>query len=119
MSFDPLLQDLVDRTQGAIGAMFLDREGEAVGIVGPEASREELHLVGAYQAVFLDRLRRICEGTDTGRPRKFEILLENTAFLNYVLDDEYYVVLVIDREESRAMAWEALRQCRERIIEAI
>jgi len=119
VAFDRLLRDLVNRTDGAIGAMFLDHEGEAVEIVGSETPREELHLVGAYQAVFLDRLRKICDGTATGRPERFEILLENTVFLNYVLDEEYYVVLVIDRNVPRGIAWEALRKCRERINDEI
>lgn len=116
MTFTPLLNDLVSRTD-AVGAMFLDREGEAVEIVGALASREELHLVGAYQAVFLDRLRRICSETSTGDPERFEIRFQNSVFLNYVLDEEYYVVLIVGSRAPHALAWEALRRCREKLLQ--
>ena len=119
MPFESILNELVRRTQGAVGAMLLDWEGESVEVVAVDIHDEELRLVGAYQAVFLDRLQKICAQTAIGQPIRFEVHLEGTVFLNAILRDGYYVVLVLPPESQKGLAWQNLSQCRDKLLEEI
>ena len=116
MAFESILRKLLSNTPGSIGALLLDWEGESVEIVAVDIPDEELRLVGAYQAVFLDRLQRICSETDVGVPFQFEILFEGTVFLNAVLRDGYYAVLVLRSDASRSLAWQKLDFCRAELL---
>ena len=117
MPFESILQKLVNQADGAVGAMLLDWEGESVEVVGVDIPEDELRLVGAYQAVFLDRLNKVCSETSVGQPEKFEVSLEESIFLNWVLHDGYYVVLVLRPDVPRGVAWYQLGRCRLRLLE--
>lgn len=119
MPFQTILSELVDGLEGALGAMFLDWEGEAVEIIGRDSSRYDLQLVGAYQGIFLDRLRRISQNCRLGVPQSFRVRLERSVFLNSVVNHDYYLVLVIRPDTLEPMAWERLRKARERLLEEI
>ncbi|HUO85343.1 MAG TPA: roadblock/LC7 domain-containing protein [Thermoanaerobaculia bacterium] len=119
MTFEAILNELVNRVEGALGAMFLDWEGEAVQIVGRSASAYDLQLAGAYQGIYLDRLRKIGTSCDLGQPQSFRIRLEGSTFLNAVLKDGYYLVLVLRTGAPEGVAWERLRRTRERLIREI
>jgi len=117
--FDKILRDLVQSTPGAIGALFLDWEGETVGMVGErpfDADEHDLKIVGAYQGIFLTQLRELCARADAGTPHRFKIDFETARVLSYDLKDGYYVVLVVDASANEAVAWKQLEGCRARLI---
>ena len=117
--FDQILRDLVQSTPGAIGALFLDWEGETVGMVGErpfDADEHDLKIVGAYQGIFLTQLRELCARVDAGVPHRFKIDFEAARVLSYDLKDGYYVVLVVDASANEAVAWKHLEGCRARLI---
>ncbi len=117
MPFKTILNRLVANTNGAVGAILLDWEGEAVEIATSEASIDDLKLIGAYQAVFLDRLKKICSSSSIGAPDRFEIHLEKAAFLNCVLIDGYYAVLVVRGQSHKGVAWQRLEASRHELLE--
>jgi len=110
--FQRILRDLISETDGALGAMILDWEGEAVEVVSAHSSEDEIKLVGAYQAVFLDRLHKICSMTEIGTPDRFEIHHQKVSFLNCVLGDGYYAVLLIGGNTHSSIAWKNLERSR-------
>ena len=117
MPFKTILNRLVADTNGAVGAILLDWEGEAVEAASSAASTDDLKLIGAYQAVFFDRLQKICSASSIGAPSRFEIHLEHASFLNCVLIDGYYAVLVVRGTSHKAVAWQRLEASRQELME--
>jgi predicted regulator of Ras-like GTPase activity (Roadblock/LC7/MglB family) len=120
--FRNILQSLVASTPGAIGALFLDWEGEAVEVVGDrplDADEHGLKITGAYQGIFLTQLRDVCSRVDAGQPHRFKIDFETTHVYSCDLKDGYYLVLVVDTTANEAVAWRALDGCRERLLREI
>lgn len=116
MGFQSILQSMLAEVPGAKAAMFLDYEGESVEIAGQGISPHELKVVGAYQGIFLTLLRRIAENHRLGDPLRFKTDLERLRLLNTVIDEDYYLVLVVERRTNEAIAWRQLDLCRTRIL---
>ena len=119
MTFHSILSQLLQSTPGAIGAVFLDQEGEAVDLwtetvfdVGPEG----LRAIGAYQGIFMSDLKRACERIGAGKFERLAIDFENAKVLSCDLKEGYYLVLVIAPDANEGIAWQRLRQCRERLL---
>lgn len=112
-----ILHELLARTHGALAALFLDYEGETVEMVCEhDLNDHELRILGAYQGIFLDRLRNLCDHVGAGDPLRFKVQFENTAVLSYDIKDGYYLVLLVDRTFNEGFAWRRLEQCREKLI---
>lgn len=120
--FDAILRELLSSTPGAIGAVFLDREGEAVQFgaervfdIGPEG----LKAVGAYQGIYLAELQRVCSRIAAGQPQRFTIEFESVRIMSCDLKDGYYLVLIVDRTANDGLAWHHLRSCRQKLLTEI
>ncbi|HEU4888105.1 MAG TPA: hypothetical protein VFV49_09480, partial [Thermoanaerobaculia bacterium] len=95
--FRLILHELVATTAGAQAALFLDWEGETVELAcDHDLSDHELRIIGAYQGIFLDRLRALCAKVEAGQPRRYKIELETKVVLSYDVKDGYYIVLLAD-----------------------
>jgi hypothetical protein len=119
VAFRRILRNLVISTHGALGAIFLDFEGEAVDVVTErplDADDHDLKVIGAYQGIFLTRLRDIAGRLPVGKPLRFKIEFERTSTLACDLKDGYYIVLVIDHEANEGVAWRRLEACRDEIL---
>ena len=119
MPFQRILRELLEVTPGAVGALFLDRGGEAVELwsdrvfdVGPES----LRAIGAYQGVYLGQLKRLCQRIGVGPPQRFTIDFEQARVLSCDLKEGYYLVLVIDPNANEGIAWHHLSECRGKLI---
>ena len=117
MGFQKILRRAVEQTEGAVGAMFVDFQGETVDSASSSLSRYDLGVFGAYQGIYLDRLRQLCRNTSYGRPIRFKIGCREAIFLNYVVTDEYYIVLILTPVANEGYAWRVLERCREEILE--
>lgn len=122
MTFQKILRELLQSTPGAIGAVFLDREGEAVDLwaerifdIGPEG----LRAVGAYQGIFISDAKRLCNRIGAGRVEQMTLEFEHVKLLSCDLKEGYYLVLIVDRGANEGIAWQRLRACRQRLIEEI
>lgn len=117
MPFQTILQELIDSVDGSIGALFLDWEGEAVELVGPYHERYDLHLVGAYQGIFLNQLESVAADLSLGNLRRFKVGFENSTFYNCTISDGYYLVLIVENDVPEWLAWDTLRKGRKRLLE--
>ncbi len=122
MAFQGILRQLLQTTPGAIGAVFLDQEGEAVDLwaervfdIGPEG----LRAIGAYEGIFLSDLKRLCDRIAAGKLVRLMIEFEHAKFLSCDLKEGYYLVLVIAGDSSEGIAWQRLGQCRVRLLEEL
>ncbi len=115
--FRLILDELLVTTHGALAALFLDFEGETVELVcDRDLSDHNLRILGAYQGIFLDRLRALCANAGAGVPRRFKIQFAEKSVLSYDVKDGYYVVLLVDSGFNEGMAWRRLERCREKLI---
>ena len=119
MNFQNILHDLVSSIPGAIGALFLDWEGETVEMLGArpfEAEDHDLKIMGAYQGIFLTQLRQICDRISAGTPHRFKVEFAKTKVLSCDLADGYYLVLVVDGGTNEGLAWQRMDGSRERLL---
>ncbi|MEO8381166.1 MAG: hypothetical protein ABI779_16020 [Acidobacteriota bacterium] len=115
--FRLILDELLVTTHGALAALFLDYEGETVELVcDRDLSDHALRILGAYQGIFLDRLRDLCAHADAGAPRRFKLEFEAMSVLSYDVKDGYYVVLLADATYNEGVAWRRLERCRDRLF---
>ncbi len=97
MPFNYLLTNLLVDVPEAIGAIFLDDEGEAVEWVTRHNDPFDLKVEGAYHSIFVRRLLAINQENDLGPLRHFIIRGEALTSLTHTLPDGYYLVLILDR----------------------
>ena len=118
MVFRMILHELLATTSGAIAAIFLDFEGETVELACEhDLSDHDLRIIGAYQGIFLMRLREICTKLKIGQPQRFRIDFEDhTGILSCDLKDGYYLVLLVDNRQIGATIWHQVETCREKIL---
>jgi hypothetical protein len=110
MPFTYLLTNLLVDIPEAIGAIFLDDEGETVDFVTRHGEPFDLKVEGAYQGIFTRQLVAACSASGIGKLESF--VVEATAFatLTHLLPDGYYVVLVARGPVARARAQHQLRR---------
>lgn len=117
MVFRQILHELLATTSGSFAAIFLDFEGETVELVcDRNLSDHDLRIVGAYQGIFLSRLRDLCTRVAIGAPHRFKIDFTETTFLSCDLKDGYYLVLLADHRMNEGTAWHKLDECRARLL---
>jgi hypothetical protein len=117
--FRRILHELVLSTPGAIGALFLDYEGETVEMLHDrpfESEDHDIKVMGAYQGIFLMRLRELCEKTAIGTPHRFKVEFAEAKVLSCDLKDGYYLVFMVDRTANEGLGWRNLAKCRERLL---
>jgi predicted regulator of Ras-like GTPase activity (Roadblock/LC7/MglB family) len=119
VSFRDILADLLQATRGAIGAAFLDSEGESVEVASArpfETDDHELRVIGAYAGIFLSNLRRIAEATESGSSSRFKIDFAASTIFCCELGDGYYLVIVVDAAAVEGQVWRALERCRAALL---
>ena len=119
MRFRDILLDLLQATPGAIGAVFLDSEGESVEVVSArpfDTDDHELRVIGAYAGIFLSHLRRIAEATDSGNARRFKIDFAASRIFCCALRDGYYIAAIVDAGAVEGVVWNQLERCREVLL---
>ena len=92
MSFTDALEGLLD-APGALGAAFIDTQGEIIARVGDEAATEVL---GAYQSVWMGELRRAAERSVLGEITDLTFRFENRRILTTHVKAGYFVLVVFD-----------------------
>jgi predicted regulator of Ras-like GTPase activity (Roadblock/LC7/MglB family) len=118
LPFHGILQELLRTTEGSLGAMFLDYEGETVALLTEhDLDADDLRIIGAYQGIFLDRLKKLCGEIDAGRPERFKLEFANAKILSCDLKDGYYAVLLLRRDANEGVAWHRLGCCREKLMQ--
>ena len=112
-----ILDELLATTGGAMAAIFLDWEGETVELVcDRDLNDHDLRIIGAYQGIYLTRLRELCDRIGAGEPLRFKIEFEGTKLLSFDIKDGYYAVLVLEGRANEGLAWRRLTACREKLL---
>ena len=116
MPFQHELDAIVRDVRGAVGAILVDFEGEAVITSRNGISAYDLKVVGAYGGIFFENLRKVATETRAGTPSMYSIDGSGCRILCSPLKDGYHLVLVGSENIHLAIAAERLRACAARLI---
>lgn len=92
MSFAEALEGLLGEA-GALGAAFIDPQGETIARVGEESATAVL---GAYQSVWLGELRRVAERSGLGEISDLSFEFASRRVLTVHVKEGYFVLVVFD-----------------------
>jgi len=98
MAFKEILKTLVDRVDGAEGAVMADYDGEPVAEalgVGSSFDRYGIQLLGAQIRATLHRWEDLHERIQAHKPRTLTIRAQERTLLIYILNDRYFVLLAV------------------------
>lgn len=97
--FKQMLETIVERTEGSLGALIMGTDGIAVEKVFGEAGKEANLDVAAAEFTSLVRsAQRSGNDTGLGNLRELVVSLDNTILAIRVLSREYFVVLALTPE---------------------
>ena len=122
MVFQKILREMLRSIPGAIGAVFLDREGEAVDLFAEdvfEIGDDGLRALGAYAGIFWSNVRRACERIDAGAPLMLTLDFDNGKVFSCDLKDGYYLVLIVANGANEGVTVQSLLRCRKQLIAEI
>jgi hypothetical protein len=119
MPFNYLLTNLLVDVPEALGAIFLDDEGETVEYVTRHGEPFDLKVEGAYQGIFIRQLESAIQAASIDGLESFVIDGTELATLTHLLPDGYYVVLVTRNPVARARARYHLGQTAKMIAEEL
>ncbi len=104
MPFNYLLTNLLVDVPAAVGAIFLDNEGETVEFVTRYDDTYGLKVEGAYHSIFKRLIEDAVAELQLGDLISYTVTNEKLVALTHVLPGGYYVVLVLERTGSQAQA---------------
>ena len=116
MPFNYLLTNLLVDVPAAVGAIFLDDEGETIECVTRHRDPYEMKVEGAYHSIFMRRLQALTRAGGAGELRSYRMVGRRLTSLTEALPDGYYIVLVMDRTGSESVARHHLRRAARIIV---
>ena len=116
-----MLTSLVERAPGARGAVFCDYEGESVGLVIRDAglSEYEMKVFGAQLAALLLSLQASSKENGAGPLTELRVCCASGTLLCRLVQDGYYVALLVGGGSPSAAAAFALRAAATEIAAAL
>jgi len=108
--FKPLLNVLIERVPGALGAIIADWEGEAVDQVGT-MDEYDLKVIGAHKGVILHSMREVVDRLGDDELKEIIITTKKAQTLVLPVTKDYYLVLTLDRSDMLGRALLEARRC--------
>ena len=119
MDFEYVLGELMARVEGAVGILLLDEQGECVDAFGSATSIHDIKVLGAYQGIFLQRLRTVLKRHDLGDCLEVTTQIGGSQLLTVPLPDGYYLTMVLGDEAVVGVARHELTDAARRIGEIL
>ena len=100
MSFQSILQEIVDGCIGGVGAALMGRDGIAIDQVlaasdGARALEDEFSAAGVEFGRILDEIGKASDALGGGALRETVISLTRLNLIFHLVDDEYFVVVAL------------------------
>ncbi len=114
-TFAVILLDLIARVPGALGAVLVDAEGEAVDYAG-RLDAFDLKLAAAHWQIVLTDLRAKAAAHTSGTPRSLVVRGEKRSFIVHELPEGYTLVLVLSRRAGFTQATRAFAVCERALV---
>ena len=110
MPFKKLLSRLLEDIPGALGAIIIDWEGEAVDQVA-RIEEYDIKVFGAHNGIILQLLRDALARIDSGGLEEILIRTGKNKTLIAPLNEDYYLVLSLGPEAIAGRATFRMRCC--------
>jgi predicted regulator of Ras-like GTPase activity (Roadblock/LC7/MglB family) len=111
VSFETILSSLLE-SPGALGAAFLDPQGEVVARAGDEAATE---VPGAYQSVWLAELTRAADRAGLGAVSELALEFEGRKVLTAPVKDGFFLLVVLSPEGRPSVVRAQMEDARDRL----
>lgn len=110
MPFKSLLNRLLEEIPGALGAIIIDWEGEAVDQVA-RIEEYDIKVLGAHKGIILNLLRDALARIDSGELEEVLIRTGRNKTLIAPLNEDYYLVLTLGPQSIAGRAAFKMRHC--------
>lgn len=105
MGLKQIIEDLVEKTPGAIAAVLADWEGEAVvAYTSGEQTDYNIKFVGAHHGIILAKAREMIERLDLGQTRQISFSQQNLQIITIPVNSDYYLVLTLNPQSNPGYA---------------
>ena len=98
MSFQSVIDRLMERVPEALAVTFNDKDGDPITISAAKLPKEAMQLLGAYQSVVQRTLKQAVEEFDQGEIQMAAFATGDHWILMTVLKESCTLVLVMQRE---------------------
>ena len=115
MSFVPVLDRLL-KAPGALGAAFLDPQGQTIAEVG---STEVTEVMSAFQSVWLGELTRVAQRSELGKLESLAFDFDSRRVLTSEVKYGYFLLVVFDRSGITSMVRSRLEDVRQQLATEI
>ncbi|UCF29952.1 MAG: roadblock/LC7 domain-containing protein [bacterium] len=116
MPFRRELGKIVSRASGAVGAVFVDDNGETIDQFTSRGDQEDIRLVGAHQGIVLRELLRVVNRAGNGdRLQGVSITSQNHVYSVVPVDEDNFLVLVQDQTGLPSQGMRVLEEAVEEI----
>lgn len=115
MSLESILSSLVE-SPGALGAAFLDPQGEVIARAGDEAATETL---GAYQSVWLTELGRAADRSGLGPVSSLALEFDGRRVLTVPVKAGFFLIVVLAPEGRPSVVRAGMDAARERLASEV
>lgn len=108
-AFTQILKQLVDALPNAIGAIFIDWEGEVVDEFS-YLNTNDIRLIGAHWAIPFNSLKNIFNRHQLGSPVEVVLRMTKQCIIIRRVTDDYLVVLVLRQASDVPRARYSLKE---------
>ena len=115
MTFEKILGKLIKKIPGAIGAVFVDYDGESISHF-PEEMREQLRLFGAYQQIVCNLVGIHLPPEKYGHVESILVDLSDSRFMMWPINKEYFLVIALSPD---ALSFTAIKSAEIAVAELI
>jgi len=115
--FREMLQDLVERTDGAVAGLLMASDGIAIDQYSKVDGPFDIESVGMEYTVVLKGMQRAAEMLDTGTTSEMSVKTERLTTVVRLLTDEYFVALTLEPGGNVGKARYLLRVSAPELIE--
>lgn len=103
-TFGDILQAMVERVPGALGAIFVDWEGEPVECFSFDMPSLDMQIIGAQWGVVWTQMQRALGRARLGAPIELVVDGERGSVFIHQVTDQYFVVMAAKRDTHLATA---------------
>ncbi len=99
MSFQKILQPLVYDIENAIGAIFVDGDGEAVDHCSKNADYD-IKLLGAYKGIIMNNMREVAKRLEFGEVKEMMVSLDKAELILSPVGEGYFLLLFLQPQSN-------------------
>lgn len=118
MPLKAILNDILTQIPGALGAILIDWEGEAVEQVS-RMDDFQLKVLGAHSGIILDALRLAAQRLDGGEIEELAVRARTLGILVVPVTRDYFLVLTLGENVPTAQARAVVRTHGARLLSEV